>query len=1390
MDFIDKWREEINTTLIESAQLAANIKEVDLEFALMATGVLWPLRHPVQEFDMEAIETVNKLVGRQAKHILRTVQRWDDDMMAAARGLNLQLVENPELDVCLNVIIKQFRAFFIFTEALSKQPKPYNLTAADAPPPVPQESLAETVKSASKATSSTTGKAAKPPRVFVSYARSDGEKLAQSIRQRLEQEGISVWQDRVQMEGGRDWWLQIVAALNQVEFMVLILTPAAMRSKIVRKEWRYARQQGVCVYPVKGSADLHFTDLPRWMRNVHFYDPQLEWTRLVKDVSSPCQNPRVPFMVEELPDDFILRSGQAQQLKSLLLDQNDNPIITTIALHGMGGYGKTTLAKILCHDEDIRQAFDDGILWVTLGENPGDLTGYVVDLIEILSGERPGFTGLDAAETRLLQLLTKRNILLVLDDVWNIAHLKPFMRGGMRVARLITARNIAVLPPKTQNIEVAEMERDESIKLLSMGLPQGPMQPFHDLAQRLGQWPMLLKLTNGVLRDRVFNNNQPLQNALRYINRALDKRGLTAFDAHNAAARNQAVSQTLGVSQDLLATDERQRYSELAIFPGDVNIPLTVLEKLWAATAALNSSDTEELCDRFYKLSLLAHFNPTKQYITLHNIIRNYLAQKQQQYLPELHNQLLQAYAGHLPAHQSGRIDWAALPNNEYYLWSYLAYHLIGAERDLELVETVKDLLYLVNKTHLRGAYSTEADLLTARQVAPADKVMVRLHQAISQSNHLLNQAKSKGEIANTLHSRIVHVSLLTDMITDSENDLPKPLFTVHHHLPDLPDASLIRTLPGHGTAVLACDISADGSTIVSMGRDTTLKLWDTNTGAERSTLIGHQVIGNSCALSADGTVVVSATWDGVLKIWDSGTGKERLSFKAHTGSIFGCAISDDGATVVTAAKDKTVKVWDAHSGQERFTLTGHERSVTGCAISADGSTIISVSPDGKVKIWDAKTGQLRISMEAYGIEAYNRAANLTFTSAASALLDCDISAAGTVAVSVLPDGVLKVWDVPTGTERLILKGHTGWVENCALSADGNLVVSVSNDKTVRGWDAKSGVEKFLMEGHLRAIAGCAVSADGKIIASASQDKTLKLWDAESGAEQSARSSYISAAQICAISNDGKTIIFDSPGNMLKVLAAETLSERFNLKGHMRPVTGCAISADGQTIITSSQDRTLKIWDVQQGTERATLRGHMWAVNDCALSPDGTTVVSVSEDSTIKVWDMQTGTERFKLGGHMRAINGCIISPDNTFLVSASADKTLKVWDMHTGTERLTLTGHTKPVNDCAISPDNKLIASVSNDKTLIIWDSQTGQIMQTLTEHSSSVLRCAFHPHNDYLLSVSKDMTLRLWDIESGQCITTLRVDGPLAGCAWFPDGQHIVAVGSRGVYFLQVIP
>ncbi|HEY6411969.1 MAG TPA: NB-ARC domain-containing protein, partial [Ktedonobacteraceae bacterium] len=647
------------------------------------------------------------------------------------------------------------------------------------------------------------------PRVFISYARSDGEQFAADLRQRLESEHIPLWQDRVGMEGGRDWCLQITEALDTVEFMVLVMTPAAMLSEMVRREWRYARQQGVCVYPIKGDENLDFNSLPHWMRSAHFYDLDHEWQKLINDLNTRCQQTRVPFMVEDMPADYVARPQEFGALINRLLDQQrEEPIAITAALRGAGGYGKTTMAKALCHDERIQQAFDDGILWVTLGENPGNLVGKVEDLIYMLNQERPGFMGIDAATARFAELLADRDILLVVDDVWDAMHLKPFLQGGKHCARLVTTRNEDVLPANAQSLVVDAMQTEEAVQLLSSGLQPVAITPTEQqalraLVARLGEWALLLKLANGVLRDRV-GRGEALANALVYLNKALDKRGLTAFDAENAQARHAAVSATLRVSFELLHGNQYTRYQELAVFPEDVDIPLATLEKLWGATGGLDEFDTEELCHSLYRHSLLLTFDLVTRTIRLHDVIRSYLHKAVGDALPALHAHLLDAYA---------LKRWADLPGDEPYLWDHLADHLVASGRLAELVATVKDLRYLANKTLVRTAYATEADLAFAEQQVSSDVPLRLLTRNFANMGHLLNRCSTYHDLAAVLSSRLAYLKELSELRQTFEYEIPRPYLTCWHLLPDLPDPALIRTLSGHIHWVLGCAISPAGDT-------------------------------------------------------------------------------------------------------------------------------------------------------------------------------------------------------------------------------------------------------------------------------------------------------------------------------------------------------------------------------------------------------------------------------------------------------------------------------------------------------------------------------------------------------------------------------------------------
>jgi hypothetical protein len=109
-----------------------------------------------------------------------------------------------------------------------------------------------------------------PGRTFISYSRKDGAQFAAWLRTWLEQRNLSVWQDIVALEGGRDWWSQIEEALKSkaLQHFILVVTPASLASPVVRREIRLARQEGKTACPVKGPGLGDLGTLPRWLGQI------------------------------------------------------------------------------------------------------------------------------------------------------------------------------------------------------------------------------------------------------------------------------------------------------------------------------------------------------------------------------------------------------------------------------------------------------------------------------------------------------------------------------------------------------------------------------------------------------------------------------------------------------------------------------------------------------------------------------------------------------------------------------------------------------------------------------------------------------------------------------------------------------------------------------------------------------------------------------------------------------------------------------------------------------------------------------------------------------------------------------------------------------------------
>ena len=1094
----------------------------------------------------------------------------------------------------------------------------------------------------------------------------------------------------------------------------------------------------------------------------------------------------------EVPEGSVERPAETEQVVAALLGGNNGTVGITTELHGAGGFGKTTLARMVVADRRVRQRFRGGIYLITIGRDTrgSAVAAKVNDLIRQISGEEVQFTDPDVAGTQLGALLESGPLrLLVLDDVWHAEQLGPFTIGGRRCVRLVTTRVPGLLGKRRVAVRVDQMSEAQARLLLTAGLP--PLDSFvaTGLLAVTGRWPLLVRLVNKILANALSVGADSgaeaklLLDRLRaggpaIVDNLLGQDG-NVLDVGQPAERAQAVRSTIAASTSLLSAEDVQRFTELGVFSEDRVIPLSLVATLWQATAGLDQMRVRQLCAQLRELALVSVISGNGGLgggLSLHDVIREFLRRDLgENRLAELNKVLLNAVAADLPvvnaprgsSQELVRAAWWSLADDDLYMWDHLIEHLVNADRMPDADRVAGDLRWVGARVQRFGPAAIAADLSLV-----GTSRAVRLVTVLARAAHLLAPTMPAQAVIDVLHSRVAESPDWAAQVMELRDRSTHPRLVNRWPLPDLPDPAFRRVLVGHDSGVDAVAVAPDGRWLVSSGSDGTVRIWDVATGEQRAVLAGHSGPVRAVAVAPDGQWLVSGGSDRTVRIWDVATGEQRAVLAGHSGPVRAVAVAPDGQWLVSGGSDRTVRISDVATGEQRTAWVGHEGGVEALAVAPDGQWLVSGGSDGTVRIWDVATGEQRAVLAGHSDPVRAVA----------------VAPDGRWLVSGGSDGTVRIWDVATGEQRAVLAGHLSPVWAVAVGPDGSWLASGSSfDPGVRIWDAWTGEQRVTRVGHEGGVDAVAVAPDGQWLVSGGSDRTVRIWDSATLEQRVARVGHEGAVEGVAVAPDGRWLVSGGTDRTVRIWDVATGEQHAALEGHDRAVHAVAVAPDGRWLVSGGSDRTVRIWDVATGAKRGVLVGHDGPVRAVAIGSDGRWLASGSTDGTVRVREVDSGEPR-TWPGHEGGVNAVAIAADGRWLASGDGGGMLRIWDIVNDRLLGRLAGHDGPVRAVAVAPDGRWLVSGGSDGTVRIWDVASGEQRAAWLGHKGGVYALAIAPDGQWLVSGGSDRTVRIWDSGTGQAMAMMRVEAPIRTCAWV-DATGLAVGGAGGLYLFDFL-
>ncbi len=214
----------------------------------------------------------------------------------------------------------------------------------------------------------------------------------------------------------------------------------------------------------------------------------------------------------------------------------------------------------------------------------------------------------------------------------------------------------------------------------------------------------------------------------------------------------------------------------------------------------------------------------------------------------------------------------------------------------------------------------------------------------------------------------------------------------------DIAEQKFVYGLPAHQGSRMKCiSVTDDLKLAVICLFDSTVTLWNIETQeivrclqkwGQRDASVGHTSAVNELVITHDGTRIITASKDSTLRVWDAQTGECVHVLEEHMDSVIGLQLEEASNFLASYSLDNSLVTWDIQCG-EKLSKAKFKKRIKMIALSSD-KKIAAALEDGSISVVLPQKHQVKeIRMHSDDVT------QLTFTEDGryliSASLDCSL---------------------------------------------------------------------------------------------------------------------------------------------------------------------------------------------------------------------------------------------------------------------------------------------------------------------------------------------------------------------------------------------------------------